>query len=320
MDFTPLPWLGNPHVQTVLANLWRGPRLRAPVRQRLVTLPDGDQLVLHDSTPPNWQPGHPIALLVHGLGGSHDSGYMRRMVRRLLPHGFRAVRLDLRGCGRGALLSRRTYNAACSGDVRAVARTLLDEAPRSPLTLIGFSLGGNIVLKLAGEAAADPLPGLARVTALAPPIDLERCAALLSLPRNRFYELHFVRNLVKQVRRRERHFPDLSRTPFPRHMTMRLFDDLHTAPQGGFTGALDYYRRAGARPLVPHIAVPAFLLTARDDPFIAVEAFEDLKVPPHIEVHIAARGGHLGFLGNDGNGGIRWAERRMAEWVVSGEW
>jgi predicted alpha/beta-fold hydrolase len=315
--FRPLPLLGNPHVQTLLGNLLRGsPEVAA--RERHVLLPDGDRLVLHDSVPPRWRPGGRVALLVHGLGGSHRSGYLLRVAALLLRRGFRVGRLDLRGVGRGARLARRTYNAACSADVRAAAEHLTSLAPGSPLALVGFSLGGNIALKLAGEAAADPLPGLERVAALAPPLDLEACAALLALPRNRFYNRFFVRNLLAHARRLPRFFPDVTLPRFPLRLTLRLFDELYTAPRGGFADALDYYRRASAFPLVGRITVPTFVLTARDDPFVPAEPFERLPALPHLRVEVAPRGGHLGFLGWDGAGGIRWAERRLAEWVSAG--
>ncbi len=315
-DFRPLPLLSNPHVQTVLAILFKGRPFSFASTEHTVALPDGDHLVLHDSVPPGWQPGDRIALLVHGLGGSHQAGSVQRLAGLLLPAGLRVVRLDLRGCGRGLPLARRPYHAGCSGDLRAAAAEVHRWSPTSPLVLIGFSLGGNIVLKLAGEAAEQPVPGLECVVAAAPPIHLERCSELLALPRNRFYERHFLHHLLRLVRQRQRLFPDLPQVRFPPHLTLRVFDDLYTAPRSGYAGALDYYRRAASAPLIPAIRVPALILTARDDPFIAVEPFEDLAVPPHVEVRILDQGGHLGFLGWDGAGGIRWAERRIAEWVL----
>jgi predicted alpha/beta-fold hydrolase len=312
--FRPLPLLGNPHVQTMLSQVLHGPVRSLPATERLVTLPDGDKLVLHESWRVRWQSGDPIAVLVHGLGGCHASMHLLRQAHRLLRRGVRVVRLDLRGVGRGERLARRTYNAACSEDVRRAAEAVCRDHPTSPLFMIGFSLGGNIVLKLAGEAAERPLPNLRRVAAVSPPIDMVRCAELLALPRNRLYDQYYIRLLVRQVRRHDRHFPDLPRVRFPRRLTMRLFDELHTAPRGGFADALDYYRRASSLPLIARIEVPTFILTARDDPFIAAESFEGLR-GKHLEVEIAARGGHMGFLGADGAGGIRWAERRVEAWL-----
>jgi predicted alpha/beta-fold hydrolase len=314
--FRPLPFLTNPHVQTLLGHVLNGrlPSLRA--RRRLLALPDGDRLVLHDSTPPAWQPGQPVALLVHGLCGSHRSGTVVRVAALLLRQGMRVVRLDLRGAGLGLGLARKTYTGACSQDVRAAAEEVGRWCPRSPLYLAGFSLGGNLVLKAAGEAAAEPLANLAGVAAVAPPIDMERCADLLATRRNRLYERYFVRNLVRFVAWQQGHYPDSPRTQFPRRTTLRQFDDLYTAPLWGFRDAADYYRQASSLPLVSRIEVPALLLTARDDPFIAVQPFEELPAAAHREVEIAENGGHLGFLGWDGSGGIRWAEHRVAEWLL----
>src|SRR5262249_24894802 len=147
-------------------------------------------------------------------------------------------------------------------DVRAVADWCLRESPGARLILVGLSLGGNIVLKLAGESAANPLAGLHAVAALAPPIDMIGCADMLAQPRNHLYEQYFVRHLKEQVRRNRRHHCRRPRLRLPRHLTMRLFDELVTAPAWGFNGALDYYHRASAMPVVGHIQVPAFILTA----------------------------------------------------------
>jgi predicted alpha/beta-fold hydrolase len=315
-DFRPLPLLGNGHIQTLLGHWWKGPPLRAPTGRRLVRLPDGDSLVLHDSVPPGWVAGGRIAVLIHGMGGSHQSGYVQRTAAWLLREGVRVVRVDLRGAGAGMALARKSYNGGCSEDVRAALADTMRIAPTSPIILIGFSLGGNIVLKLAGEAAERPVAGLNRVIAVAPPIDLAACSRLIELPRNQVYHSFFVRDLVGQAKQRQRLFPDLPPLRFPRRLTLRLFDEHYTAPRAGYTGAADYYRRASSAPLLGRVPVPTLILTARDDPFIAVEPFEALRVPGHVEVRIVPGGGHLGFLGWDGSGGVRWAERWVVQWVV----
>jgi len=315
LEFFPLPLLSNPHVQTLLGHYLPGPRLTQPSQEHVLWLPDGDGLVLHDSVPPAWFPGDRIALLLHGLSGSANSGQVRRLAHGLLEKGLRVVRLDMRGAGRGLPLARRCYHGGRSADVRAALAEVHRWSPASPLVLVGVSLGGNIALRLAGEAAEQPVPGLERVAALAPPIDLERCATLLTRPRNRPYEKFFLRDLILSAQQRQRLFPDLPSLRLPRRMTMRLFDDLYTAPRSGFADALDYYRTASSHRLIEHIPVPALILAARDDPFIAVEPFEQLKVPDHITVRILRHGGHVGFVGWDGQGGFRWAERRLVEWI-----
>jgi predicted alpha/beta-fold hydrolase len=315
-DFTPLPLLGNPHVQTVLAFILSGPSLGHPTRERRVSLPDGDRLLLYDNVPPGWRPGGRIAVVVHGLGGSHRSGHVVRQAVMLLRRGVRVVRMELPAAGKGIAFARRTYHAGCSGDVRAAVAAVHRWSPSSPILLVGQSLGGNVVLKLAGEAADDPVPGLAGVVAVGAPIDVARCAALLAEPRNVVYEQYFVRGLLAHLQRHRRIFPELPMPRFPRRLTLRQFDELYTAPFGGFADAEDLYRRTSSLPLIPRIKVPALILAARDDPFIAVGPFERLRAPAHVEVRLVERGGHLGFLGRDGAGGIRWAERTAADWVA----
>ncbi len=315
-DFRPLPLLGNRHVQTVLALVLPGPSFDHPSRKVPVMLPDGDQLVLHDSVPASWHAGDPVALVIHGLGGSHRSSHVQRQASALLARGVRVVRVDLRTCGAGLALARQIYTAGCSDDLRAAVEEVHNWAPESPITLVGQSLGGNVALKLAGEAADDPIPGLAGVVAVGPPIDLVACAELIAQPSNVVYEQFFVRNLLAHLHAHRRCFPELSLPQFPRRLSIRQFDNLFTAPTHGFADAFDYYRHSSSLPLIPQISVPALIVTARDDPFIAVEPFERLRVPSHINVRIVDHGGHLGFLGWDGAGGIRWGEQRIADWVA----
>jgi hypothetical protein len=315
--FRPLAFLRNPHVQTLMGAYWPGRSCPPPQRRHQLVLPDGDALLLHENSPKDWRAGDPIALLIHGLTGCHASPHIRRMAGLLLARRVRTFRIDLRGAGAGVQLARQTYHAGRSEDIRAALNYLHSQSPASSLLLLGVSLGGNATLKLAAEAATDPVPGLARVAVLNPPIDLARCAELISAPRNRWYERHFVRDLVRCAILRHRHFPDLPTVSFPANLTLVGFDDVYTAPRNGFASAADYYRRASSFSLIPRIAVPTLILTARDDPFIAVEPFEELRVADNVEVRITPYGGHVGYVGWDGTGGIRWGERRLVEWLTS---
>jgi predicted alpha/beta-fold hydrolase len=314
--FRPWLWLRNPHLQTILGVYWKGKAFPHATTRRRVRLVDGDQLVLHDTVPPAWQPTDPVALLVHGLSGNHRSGAIVRTARLLLARGARVVRLDLRGTGAGFPLARRCYNAGCSADVRAALEAVHRLAPQAPLWLAGVSLGGNVALKLAGEAAGRPVPNLAKVVAVAPPVDLEACMVLLTHPRNRIYDRHFVGELVTEARRRARLFPDPPLPPFPRRMTLRLFDELYTAPRAGFRDAADYYQRSSSAQFVPHIRVPTLILAARDDPFVAAGPIERLDRPASVEVRLTEHGGHVGYLGSDGAGGFCWGERAVARWLT----
>lgn len=312
--FRPLPLFANPHVQTVLSVCLKGGRLPGRTQQHVVALDDGDRLVLHENTPRSWQPGHPVAVVLHGLTGSHRSGGVVLQARRLFERGARTFRLDLRGAGAGFHLARGTYNAGCTDDLRAALAVVERLAPESPLVVVGTSLGGNIVLKLAGEGCS---PRLTRVAALNPPIDLHACVARLSRPENRFYEWHFLTGLISSARRRARLFADASLPEFRRGMRLKDFDDVYTAPRAGYSGVEEYYTRASSGPGIASIQVPTLILTARDDPFIAVEPFEQLAQSAHVDVRIANHGGHTGFLGPDGRGGIGWAETKLAEWLLT---
>ncbi|HVS35769.1 MAG TPA: alpha/beta fold hydrolase [Gemmataceae bacterium] len=316
-EFRPLPLLGHPHIQTLLGHILPGPAVSQPTLEHVVRLPDGDGLMLYDNMPPAWRMGGRMALLVHGLTGSAESPGVQRIASRLLAHGLRVVRMDQRGAGKGLALARGAYNASRSADVRAALEEIHRWSPDSPIALIGISLGGALVLKTAGEMVEHPAPYLERVAAMNPPINLARCAALMELPRNRIYNQYFIKKLVGEAEQRQRFFSDLPPLRFPRRVTIRLFDDLYTAPRGGFADALDYYRQASAAQLVPRISVPTLILTARDDPFIAVGPFEELQAPENVVVQIVQRGGHIGFVGWDGSRLGRWAESRVVEWIVT---
>lgn len=313
--FRPLIGLRNPHLQTVLSVLLKSGRLHAATVRRLVRLPDGDALVLHDSSPRRWRATDPVALLVHGLGGSHRSGPIVRLGRLLHGRGVRVVRMDLRGAGHGMRVARGSYHAGCSEDVRAAVEAVHALAPAAPIWVAGISLGANVILKMAGEAGARPLAGLARVAAVAPPVDLAECMGLLSLPRNRFYDRQFVTGLLTETHQRARRYPDQRVPPLPKPMTLRLFDELLTAPRAGFKDAGDYYSQSSSNQFVPEIVVPTLILSARDDPFIAPGPLERMSRPACVELQMTDHGGHVGFLGADGAGGWFWGERRVADWL-----
>jgi len=317
--FRPWFWLRNPHLQTLLGVYWKGTGFPHATVRRRVRLADGDRLVLHDTRPRRWADADPVAVLVHGLSGSHRSGAIVRLARLLVRRGVRVVRLDLRGAGAGFPLARGCYNAGCSADVRAALLAVLRLTPASPVWLVGVSLGGNVALKLAGEADQNPIPNLARVVAVAPPVDLEACMDLLTQPRNRLYERHFVGELIAQARRRARLFPDQPLPAFPRRPSLRTFDDLYTAPRGGFRDAAEYYARSSGNQFVPRIRVPTLVLAARDDPFVCPAAIERLTRPANVHVRLTDHGGHVGFLGADGAGGFCWGERAVVRWLCDGQ-
>ncbi len=206
--FRPHALVRGGHAQT-LAGVYL-PSHRHPYRARRqnVLLDDGDQLILHDDCPPAWQRGDRAVLLIHGLAGCHESGYMRRISHKLAARGVRSLRMDLRGCGAGAGLARLPYHSGRSEDATAALEAIARLAPDSPVTLVGFSLGGNIALKLAGELEQRGCGHLDSVMAVCPPVDLAACSLQIQKPENRIYDRYFVSLLLKQLTARRRLLPE----------------------------------------------------------------------------------------------------------------
>ncbi|MFP6765451.1 MAG: alpha/beta fold hydrolase [Planctomycetaceae bacterium] len=317
--FQPHPLLRGGHRQTLFSFFLRGTGYSAGTMQHAIEIPDGDRLILHDNPPKHWATGDPVAVLLHGLAGCHGSAYMVRVGEKLAARGVRAFRLDHRGCGAGTHLARFPYNAGRSDDVRLALKTIHTICPASPSAVVGFSLSGNIALKMLGEdgsqSNAAPPPVTCAV-AVNPPIDLALCGAALAQRQNRIYERHFIKLLCRQVAQRISHFPDAPRPVWhspPRRL--REFDDAYTAPASGFNGVKDYYEQCSGHQFVASIRVPTLILTARDDPLIPARSFQSIATP-YVKTVITAHGGHLGYIGRQtGDPDRRWMDWRIVDWL-----
>jgi predicted alpha/beta-fold hydrolase len=317
-EFEPHPWVRNGHAQTIVGRFWPGPRVRLPATYSEIDAGEGDRLAVLESTPPEWVPGSPVALLVHGLAGCARAPYVVRLAARLMRMGVRVVRMNLRGAGAGFASARGIYHAGRTEDLRRVAEWIAQRAPRSPLALIGFSLGANLVLKLAAEAVDQPLEGLDCVLAANPPLDLAACCQHIQRPENRLYDRNFVALLRTEVARLHRIFPDLGPVDLPQELTLYDFDDLYTAPRNGFSGAIEYYARSSAGPLIPRITIPGLVVHAADDPFIPVDSFDRVEFPDGLALELIPFGGHLGYLSRTcWWGDRRWLDARFAAWLTA---
>jgi uncharacterized protein len=316
--FEPHPLLRNGHSQTIAGRYLPGRRLRLASTVHEISIDDGDRLCVFESVPDRWQPGDPAALLVHGLAGCARSPYVVRIAARLVEIGIRVVRINLRGAGSGFGMARSTYHSGRTEDLRAVACWIAHRAPKSPIALVGFSLGGNLVLKLAAEAATAPLEGLDCVLAANPPLDLVACCRHLQRPENRLYDRNFVRLLRRDVARLHARFPELGPVDLSRAHSLYEFDELYTAPRNGFRDAYDYYARSSAGPRIPQVAVPGLVVHACDDPFIPVEPFQSVHFPPQLALELLPSGGHLGYFSrNRWLGDHRWLDARLTAWLVA---
>jgi predicted alpha/beta-fold hydrolase len=262
---------------------------------------------------------HPTLLLLHGLEGSSLAHYICGISDKAWAAGWNVVRLNQRNCGNTEHLSRGLYHSGLTHDPLVVMRELIDVDRIRTIAVAGYSLGGNLTLKLAGELGDAAPPQLAAVCAVSPTMDLASCVDALERRANIAYEFNFVRNLKARMRRKAAAFPgDFALEPLRRVWTVRQFDEAYTAPHHGFGGAADYYHRASALRVIDRIRVPALILTAQDDPFVPTGAFGDPAVTgnPHIRVVMTRHGGHCAFVeppqpGYDGY----WAEREIVRFV-----
>ena len=216
-------------------------------------------------------------------------------------------------------MARHPLNAGRSEDVAAALAYVVQQCPDSPVHLVGFSMGANIVLKLAGELGGDAPPRLASIMAIAPPLDLVACSRNMQRGLNRLYDRSFVRGLVDHVRRRSLLVPDAHNRPLvpvPRRLVD--FDNMFTAPLSGFADVNDYYTRASSAPLLANIAVPALIVAAASDPIVPVRSFEQASYSGTTRLVIAPCGGHLGFIAAAGlDPDRRWLDWRVVDWVTS---
>ena len=274
LPFDPLPFIDDPHQQTVISSFFHI-LLEPESKQKIIQLPDGDRLCLEITTPKDWKPTSPTVLMVHGLCGSHRSPYLVRLVKRLEPNGIRSVRLNLRGCGSGKGLSRYMYHAGRSEDVFEAIKQIKLETPESPILLIGFSLGGNIVLKLVGELGSLGKQFLSAVIAVSPPADLYSSVVMLGHPDNAMYERYFISLMRSDVIYRHGKFKDLAAVSLPKQLKLYEFDQIYTAPNYGFRDARDYYSKCSAAQYAADISVPCRVLLSEDDPIVSHKALDD---------------------------------------------
>jgi predicted alpha/beta-fold hydrolase len=320
MTFRPRRFLAGGHRMTVFC--WAAPRRIAlpPPEPRHFTVTADTQVLAHCY----WQPerrGRLTMLALHGLEGSSEAHYMRGIAAKALRAGFNAVLLNQRNCGGTEHLGPGLYHSGLVEDAAFVIRELARTDGIDRVAVAGYSLGGNLALRLAGTHPPDELRSLKAVCAVSPVLELELCVRALERRANAAYQWNFVRNLKARLRRKHVCFPgafDLSRLGGIR--TVRQFDAAYTAPYFGFASAEDYYHRAAALRVVDRIRIPALIVTAEDDPFVPVEPFRDAKIAanPFITLVVTRHGGHCGFLGErDGaeDDGY-WAERAVVDFAA----
>jgi predicted alpha/beta-fold hydrolase len=301
-----VPLFRNPHLQTIVAHYWKRPEARAPVERRFVRTEPGVQVLVETLRPAAKARGEIV--MVHGLEGSGSAGYIRSLSAAAIDAGFASHRFHMRTCGGTEHLCQTLYHAGLTSDLLAFLRQL-----GAPVFLVGFSLGGNVVLKLAGELGEGARGIIDGVCGVSTPLDLAACARRISERDNRVYEARFVRKMRERLCATGRY----TARDFAGLRTVMEIDDRITAPSFGFGNAVNYYRTQSAIGYLDAIRVPALLIQAKDDTFIPFAIYESAAVRSNsrIELLTTEHGGHLGFLGRRPY--RLWTDHAIMNWITS---
>ena len=311
-DLVPFePLFLNPHLQTIAGHYWRRPRdtVRFPMQRRLYRTEPDVQVLVQSQYPEGEAAGEIV--LVHGLEGSGEAGYMQSLSSAALRSGFAAHRFHMRTCGGTERLCQTLYHAGLTSDLLAVLGEFR-KAGRVPVFLVGFSLGGNVVLKLPGEMGEAALPLIRGVCAVSTPLDLAACARRLAEPDNRFYEARFVARMRARMCATGRY----SARDFAGLRSVLQIDDRITAPSFGFGNAAHYYQTQSSIGFLRGLRVPVLLIQAKDDTFVPFRIFASDAVAsnPWVELIAPDHGGHLGFLGRKPH--RFWADAAIMHWIA----
>jgi predicted alpha/beta-fold hydrolase len=290
-------------------------------RRQLIEVAPGNQVLVMLHQSPGVR-GDSLILLLHGLESSADAHYVKGVCEKALHEGYSVARMNMRNCGGTSHLSTTLYNAGMSRDVLLVAENLANTFGFKRVFLCGFSLGGNVVLKAAGEHGNSSSPPLAGVCSICPPVDLESCVRQMEKGINRIYEKNFVISLKLRIYEKSRHFPgryDLEKLRTIR--TVRGFDNAFTAPDAGYDSAEDYYHEASALRVLDKIEMPALIIAAQDDPLVPFASFETMAEPSENyrgALLAPANGGHVSFITDRamriGTAGVSQCDKFWAEW------
>ncbi len=312
--YRPPALLRGPHLETVLPNLTRRRFRVSYVRQRL-ELSDGDFVDLDTAAARPGSVARTCVLILHGLEGSAEAPYVKSFALAAGKFGYDAVAMNLRGCSGEPNRLPRFYHSGETGDLKEAIALLSQRYER--ICLLGFSLGGNVVMKYLGEAPAGVSPKVACGVAVSAPVDLAGSAKRLGAAGNRFYMRRFILLLARKLEEKAQLYPEVIDTAGCREMqSFEEFDGEYTAPLNGFASAEDYWARCSAANWLSELRIPALLLNARNDPFLSEECFPEKLAGRSAFLYscFPDAGGHLGFPGRR-NGGLAWHERVALEFM-----
>lgn len=316
--FVPATGLGNCHLQTLFPRLHRSTPW-ITTRVRWFETDDGDRLAIHMPKPLFDSVRHPLVLLLHGLEGSVSSPYIQGMMQQLLDLKLQVAVMHFRGCGDVPNRLPRAYHSGDSDDPRWLTAKLRALYPNTPIAAVGYSLGGNVLLKWLAEDG-DQCP-LAAGVAVSAPMDLHACSRRINSGFSRVYQRHLLQSLRRSLERKSEDpgiraaLPDLTNREL--FADFRRFDNAFTAPLHGFRDVDDYYTRASSKPLLQKIRRPTLIIHAEDDPFICSSAVpRQEEVSECVELAISRQGGHVGFISGSLWKPHYWLEERIPAYLM----
>jgi uncharacterized protein len=317
--FEPRRWLRTGHLQTLAGNFLKRPNGLPAPEESLFLVEEDVQVLCHC----HWQPEGArqrtmTLMLVHGLEGSSNSGYVLGTGAKAWERGWNVIRMNIRNCGGTENLTPTLYHSGLSGDIRAVIQTLIEQDRLQNVGVAGFSMGGNQVLKCLGEWGKDAPKQLRAGAGISPAADLSLSADVIHRPSNRMYEWWFMRGLRARLRRKAELFPGKYDVRLlAKANSIRTFDEYITAKYMGFEGAEDYYTKASSSRVIANIAVPTLVIHSDDDPFIklSAETIAKFEANPNIRFLYTKHGGHCAFLAEPNGYDGRWAERQIVEFL-----
>jgi hypothetical protein len=318
--FEPHPLLKNGHLMTMASAFVPRRFDIPPAEARLFQVEPGSRLLGHC----HWQPGSskdvPVIVIIHGLEGSSDSNYVLGISEKAFHRGFHVIRMNQRNCGGSEALTPTLYNSAMSADYRAVLEELASADGFEQLFFVGYSMGGNLVTKMAGEYGEHAPRALRAICTVCPSLDLAASADALERRENYFYQRHFVVGLLERYARKRSLFPQhYTKDGFGPIRTVREFDEAIIAPEFGYRDADDYYEQASAKRVVADVRVPTLLITAEDDPFVPYASLLAARIGENPAIHFVPtrRGGHCGFISKHSGAERFWAEERVVEFCTA---
>jgi hypothetical protein len=301
------PWfLGNRHLETIYPALFRKVQIKDYQRERIAT-PDNDFLDL------DWlkQDAEKVVIISHGLEGNSGRGYVKGMAKIFFENGFDVLAWNYRGCGGEMNKALRFYHSGATDDLNTVSHHVVNKGYQS-VFLIGFSLGGNLTLKFAGERKLDPR--IKGVVTFSVPLDLYSSSLELAKPSNWIYSRRFLKSLKKKIVEKGKAMQGLNLDALKHVKSLRNFDDIYTGPLHGFNDAIDYYTKSSAISFLENIQTPTLIVNAKNDPFLSKDCFPEKVNNAYVQFETTEQGGHVGFASFNGKG-LYWTEQRALDFI-----